>query len=329
MMLPIDFEDNPLVPAIIQDDITRDVLMVGFMNLLAFEKTQDTGFVHFWSRSRNQLWKKGETSGHTQEVVSMAVNCEDNSLLILVIQKGAVCHTGHSSCFYRQILPDGTLVETSDPVFDPAEVYQSQHPTEIARRNRMKQQRREGTWFIGAWYGAYEYLAREPLQDVSKTSKLLHDDVWPFARIAEEMDELAGVLSGEHRHSGDMEQDVILEGSQVLYWLNLLGIGTGQEWDRDLDLENVMFPPDHFNDPSDSPAQMLREAAATWRFAEARLEAEQGDYMEQLMEDLSSSYWLVARAVAPIVEPSRLVEHDLDELQSKPYLADYFASVDN
>lgn len=123
---PVDFEANPLVPVVIQDDATRDVLMVGFMNQLAFERTQETGLVHFWSRSRNKLWKKGETSGHTQQVVSMSVNCENNSLLVQVIQQGAVCHTGHTTCYYRQVLPDGTLFETSDPVFDPDTVYSDQ-----------------------------------------------------------------------------------------------------------------------------------------------------------------------------------------------------------
>ncbi|MEZ4665751.1 MAG: phosphoribosyl-AMP cyclohydrolase [Thermomicrobiales bacterium] len=148
MTLPIDFDAHPLIPAVIQDDVSRDVLMVGFMNRLAFEKTQETGFVHFWSRSRGKLWKKGETSGHTQEVVSIAVNCEDNSVLIQVIQNGAVCHTGHTTCFFRQVLPDGTLFETSDPVFDPNEVYET-------RRDRVVEDHLAS---IQRWFGAYEYL---------------------------------------------------------------------------------------------------------------------------------------------------------------------------
>ncbi len=329
MSLPIDFDANPLVPAVIQDDASRDVLMIGFMNRLAYEKTIETGFVHFWSRSRNELWKKGETSGHTQEVVSMAINCEDNSLLVQVVQTGAVCHTGHPTCFYRQILPDGTLFETSDPVFDPAVVYQAEHPAETARKQRKKRQQIEGTWFIGAWYGAYEYLGLQPLQEVSETSRLLHEHVWPFDRIADELEELAGVLAGEHSHSGNLEQDVILEGSQALYWLNLFAVGTGQEWDRDLQLDNVMYPPHHFTEAGDGTVVSLRKAATTWRQADARLELEQGDYMEELLELLTSAYWLVARAVSPVVDPSRLVDHDLDELRSKPYLADYFSSVDD
>ena len=324
MTLPIDFDVHPLIPTVIQDDATRDVLMIGFMNRLAFEKTMETGFVHFWSRSRNQLWKKGETSGHTQEVISMAVNCEDNSLLIEVIQHGAVCHTGHMTCFYRQVLPDGSLFETSDPVFDPAEVYQVQHSTEAALANSSRPQQ-DDTGFIASWFGAYEYLARHPLQDVSTTSRLLHEKTQPFDRIADEMDELAGVLAGEHSHSGSLVQDVILEGSQVLYWLNLLAIGTGKSWDRDLQLDNVFLAPQPVDERTESIVAGLRAAATDWRQADGRFRED--TLREQLIGELSSGYWLVSRAVSPIVAPSSLVKHDLEELRAKPYLTDYFSAA--
>lgn len=324
MTLPIDFDVHTLIPAVIQDDATRDVLMIGFMNRLAFEKTMDTGFVHFWSRSRNQLWKKGETSGHTQEVVSMAVNCEDNSLLIEVIQHGAVCHTGHMTCFYRQVLPDGSLFETSDPVFDPARVYQGQDSDEAALANSIRQQQ-DDTSFITSWFGAYEYLARHPLQDVSTTSRLLHEKTRPFERIADEMEELAGVLAGEHSHSVSLVQDVILEGSQVLYWLNLLAIGTGTSCDGDLRLVNVFLAPQAVDERTESIVAKLRAAAADWRQSDAWIQ--EGNVREQLIEELSSAYRLVSHAVSPIVAPSSLVEHDLQELRAKPYLADYFSAT--
>lgn len=315
MTLPIDFEANPLIPAVIQDDASGDVLMVGFMNQLAYELTQETGFVHFWSRSRNALWKKGETSGHTQEVISIALNCEANSLLIQVLQQGAVCHTGHTTCYYRQILPDGSLLETSDPVFDPNDIYESVHSADASQ-------------IVSVWFGAYEYLARHPLQDVSRTSQLLHNGVLPSARIADEMDELAGVLAGEHSHSGDLIQDVILEGSQVLYWLNVLAIGLEQTWDGRLGLECAMGTPHSAYEPKDASVRKLRAAAATWRLAEGRYGEKQSGDMDELLEELSSAYRLVSQVVSPIVAPSRLVEHDLEELQSKLYLADYFSSVE-
>jgi phosphoribosyl-AMP cyclohydrolase len=319
MNFPFDFEANPLIPAVIQDDVSRDVLMVGFMNRLAFEKTQETGFVHFWSRSRNQLWKKGETSGHTQEVVSMAINCEENSLLIQVTQTGAVCHTGHTTCYYRQILPDGELFETSDPVFDPAAVYQVAPNTETARTTSAS--------MIGAWYGAYEYLAQQPLQNVSGTSRLLHDRVLPFERIADELDELAGVLAGEHSHSGDLKQDVVLEGSQVLYWLNLLAIGTSKSWDRHLQLDVTLFSLDQESERSEQTISDLRAAARRWRAENSLHQEGQGLNGEEFTKRLSGAYQIVSRAVSPVVEPAALVEHDIGELQSKSYLADYFGSV--
>ncbi len=328
MTIPIDFEANPLIPAVIQDDASGEVLMVGFMNQLAFEKTQETGFVHFWSRSRNALWKKGETSGHTQEVISIALNCEANSLLIMAIQNGAVCHTGHTTCYYRQILPDGTLFETSDPVFDPNEVYESAPPSEQNQLNRSKAEHGAATVPIGSWFGAYEYLARQPLQDVSRTSRLLHDGALPFNRVADELVELADVLAGKHRHSGDLEQDVLLEGSQVLYWLNLVAIGLSQTWDTDLDLASVMFPPLDFYESTVPQVKELRKAAARWRTADAQFEKAHSDSHAELVAELSGAYWLVSRAVAPIVKPIQLVRRDLAELETKPYLADYFSSVE-
>ncbi len=325
MTLPIDFEMNPLVPAVIQDDASGDVLMVGFMNQLAYEQTQETGFVHFWSRSRNTLWKKGETSGHTQEVISIALNCEANSLLIQVLQKGAVCHTGHTTCYYRQILPDGSLLETSDPVFDPKDVYEAVHPANDAGT---RHQQWVNARLVATWFGAYEYLAQQPLQDVSRTSRLLHDGSLPFARIADEIDELAGVLAGEHSHSGDLIQDVILEGSQVLYWLNVLAVNLKQKWDGILELERVMTTQFSTDESVDANIKNLREAAEVWRLAEAQSGELRSDTAKILLEELSGAYQLVARVVSPIVEPSRLIEHDLEELRSRPYLADYFSSVE-
>jgi phosphoribosyl-AMP cyclohydrolase len=315
MNLPIDFEANPLIPAIIQDDATRDVLMLGFMNQLAFERTLETGYVHFWSRSRNKLWKKGETSGHTQEVVSMAINCEDNSLLVQVIQKGAVCHTGHTTCYYRQVLPDGSLFETSDPVFDPADIYAPD--TERSRESSSSE--------IGTWYGAYEYLAQHPLQQVSGTSRLLHEKAQPFGRVADELEELAGALSGEHSHSGDPLKDSILEGSQVFYWLNVLAVGFQLAWDRDLNLAQVVATSGAATG-QDSPVHDLRESTEKWRAFECQnLENVSAQDWVQVLRD---TYRLVALAVAPVVQPIQLIRSDLRELRSKSYLADYFASTD-
>ena len=109
----LTFDANGLVPAIVQDADTKAVLMLGFMNRESLARTNETGRVTFWSRSRGELWEKGATSGNTLHVVSIAKNCEANSLLVLARPAGPTCHTGHESCYYRPLdfaadLPDGT-----------------------------------------------------------------------------------------------------------------------------------------------------------------------------------------------------------------------------
>ena len=94
-----------LVPAVIQDDQSNEVLMVGFMNEEALHRTRETGFATFFSRSRNTLWTKGETSGNRLEVVSMLADCDDDTVLVRVrrLGEGMVCHTGQRTCFFRRI----------------------------------------------------------------------------------------------------------------------------------------------------------------------------------------------------------------------------------
>jgi phosphoribosyl-AMP cyclohydrolase len=120
----IDFsKGDGLVPAVIQDWKTGEVLMVGYMNAESWAQTLATGKVCFWSRSRRRLWMKGETSGHIQKVKEIYVDCDQDALLLKIEQVGgATCHTGHRSCFYRRI-QDGELVEVDTRVFDPKEVY--------------------------------------------------------------------------------------------------------------------------------------------------------------------------------------------------------------
>jgi phosphoribosyl-AMP cyclohydrolase len=111
-----------LVPAIVQDADDGTVLMVGYMNELAFEKTIETGKATFWSRSRQKLWVKGESSGHFQEVREIFVDCDLDTVLVKVRQVGAACHEGYRSCFYRKIENQG-LRTIGERLFDPKEVY--------------------------------------------------------------------------------------------------------------------------------------------------------------------------------------------------------------
>ena len=120
----IDFaKAGGLIPAIVQDWKTGEVLMVAYMNADSWAKTRETGKACFWSRSRNKLWLKGETSGHVQRVKEVYLDCDNDALLLKVEQVGgAACHTGFRSCFYRRI--EGDRLEISgERVFDPKEVY--------------------------------------------------------------------------------------------------------------------------------------------------------------------------------------------------------------
>ena len=120
----IDFERGQgLVPTIVQDWRTGEVLMVAYMNAASWAKTQETGKACFWSRSRQNLWLKGETSGHVQIVKEAYLDCDSDALLLKVEQVGgAACHTGYRTCFYRQIV-NGRAVAKGERVFDPKEVY--------------------------------------------------------------------------------------------------------------------------------------------------------------------------------------------------------------
>ena len=120
----LKFDRQGLIPAVIQDDVTNEVLLVAFMNEEALQRTRETGYTHFFSRSRNKIWRKGEQSGNVQEVRGIFLNCEENSLLIRVVQHGgAACHDGYKSCYYRSLLPNDTYQVVAERVFDPVEVY--------------------------------------------------------------------------------------------------------------------------------------------------------------------------------------------------------------
>lgn len=104
------FDANGLIAAIAQDAHTKEVLMLAWMNREALEKTIETGQAHYWSRSREELWHKGATSGAIQIIQEIHIDCDQDAVLLLIDQKrGNACHTGRKSCFYRLILPDNTL----------------------------------------------------------------------------------------------------------------------------------------------------------------------------------------------------------------------------
>jgi len=105
MEIPVTlkFNQQGLIPAIVQDAASGEVLMLAYMNTYSLEKTLETGYTHFWSRSRNCLWKKGETSGNVQRVIALFYDCDADALLVKVDQTGPACHTGNRSCFFRNL----------------------------------------------------------------------------------------------------------------------------------------------------------------------------------------------------------------------------------
>ncbi len=119
----LKYNAEGLIPAVIQDVETKRVLMVAYMNADAVAATIETGKTNFWSRSRQKYWVKGESSGHTQDVQSIRIDCDLDTLVIEVTQHGAACHKGYYSCFYRKLNDDCTWDVTDERVFNPDDVY--------------------------------------------------------------------------------------------------------------------------------------------------------------------------------------------------------------
>jgi len=233
----LKFDRQGLLPVVIQDDTSNTVLMVAFMSEEALRLTRATGYTHFYSRSRNAIWRKGEQSGHVQAVRAIFVNCEENSLLIRVQQvEDAACHMGYRSCYYRQLLPNDTYETVAERVFDPEVVYspigESSPLPEVSSNifpiaidytipDKKLNYQLETT--MRQLYNAYLYLRDHDLSEQSNTSYLLQERSphYLITRLADELQELADVQIGEHVHAG-REPDTILEASQVGYWLLLI-----------------------------------------------------------------------------------------------------------
>ncbi len=121
----LDFEKSDgLVPAIVQDYKTGEILMLAYMNEEAWNRTLETGEAHYWSRSREQLWHKGGTSGHIQKIKEIRIDCDNDAILLKVEQVGgAACHTGYRSCFHKRLEGDGNVSICGEKIFDPKKVY--------------------------------------------------------------------------------------------------------------------------------------------------------------------------------------------------------------
>lgn len=120
----LKFDANGLIPAIIQDCDTGEVLMMAYMNRTSLEETLRTGKTHFWSRSRQKYWMKGESSGHTQDVQEVSIDCDADTILIKARQHGAACHEGYKNCFFRKYdAASGEWKVAAQQLVDPKSVY--------------------------------------------------------------------------------------------------------------------------------------------------------------------------------------------------------------
>jgi len=125
VMIELDFsKGDGLLPAIAQDYNTGKVLMLAYINRASWEKTLETGDAHYWSRSRQELWHKGGTSGHVQKIKEIYADCDNDTVVFKVEQiGGAACHTGYETCFHKKVGRDGSVTVVGEQIFDPEKVY--------------------------------------------------------------------------------------------------------------------------------------------------------------------------------------------------------------
>jgi phosphoribosyl-AMP cyclohydrolase len=327
----LKFDRQGLIPVVIQDNASEEVLMVAFMNEEAFRLTRETGYTHFFSRSRNTIWRKGEQSGNVQEVRDVFVNCEENSLLIRVVQHGeAACHTGYRSCYYRRVLSDDTYEIVAERIFDPDVVYgvASSHSEDGKGSTHQPQGKdtapqtslnvpkpmtsivQELEMEMRQLYGVYLFLRDHDLSEESNTSRLLqeHSQSYLVARLADELQELADVQSGEHVHSG-REPDTILEGSQVGYWLFLLASTCNVRYDDFMPHAAIFNGYDEHADDSDEKVIELRQECLDM-LAESK--------PPTIVRGLQLGFGLIGWACAKAgVSPLAPTEFDLEQMRRK------------
>ena len=125
MIIELDFsKGNGLLPAVVQDYLSGKVLMLAYINKVSWEKTLETGEAHYWSRSRQEIWHKGDTSGHVQKIKEIYADCDNDTVLFKVEQVGgAACHTGYETCFHQKVGPTGRVTVMGEKIFDPEKVY--------------------------------------------------------------------------------------------------------------------------------------------------------------------------------------------------------------
>jgi len=191
--MQINWQKNPLIPAIAQDYETNEVLMLAYMNEEAYNLTLTTGYAHYFSRSRQRLWKKGESSNHTQEIKDILLDCDADTVVLKIKQNGVACHTGRKSCFFTSVLQDKVILEKE---VDTDAIY----------------------GVVDTLY--HTILERKNSKDTTKswTKKLLNDKKLMLSKIREEADEVCVAIDKES------DEQVIYESADLLYH-TLVGLG--------------------------------------------------------------------------------------------------------
>jgi phosphoribosyl-ATP pyrophosphohydrolase/phosphoribosyl-AMP cyclohydrolase len=189
----IDWNKNPLIPAIAQDASTNEVLMLAYMNKEALELTLSTGYAHYFSRSKQRIWKKGESSGHTQEIVDVLLDCDSDTVVLKINQNGVACHTGRRSCFFTSIKNDKEILAQEVDVNSVYSVVDTLYHTILERKNASQEQK--------SW-----------------TKKLLDNKELLLSKIREEADEVCVAIDKES------DEQVIYESADLLYH-TLVGLG--------------------------------------------------------------------------------------------------------
>ena len=188
----IDWNKTPLIPAIAQEADSGEVLMLAYMNEEAYRLTLETGYAHYFSRSRQRIWKKGESSGHTQRVRDLLIDCDADTILLKVEQKGVACHTGRPSCFFTSVSRNKVIAEKAVDTDAIYSVVDTLYHTILERKSSGG----EKSW----------------------TRKLLNDKELLLCKIREEADELATAIDEES------DEQVIYEAADLLYHA-LVGLG--------------------------------------------------------------------------------------------------------
>ena len=191
--MTINWQKNPLIPAIAQEHQTNEILMLAYMNEEAYNLTLSTGYAHYFSRSKQRIWKKGESSNHTQEVKDILLDCDADTLILKIHQNGVACHTGTISCFFTSVLQNKRVLEQEVDTTAMYGVVDTLYHTVLERKNDTQTKK--------SW-----------------TKKLLNDKELMLSKIREEADEVCVAIDEES------DEQVIYESADLLYH-TVVGLG--------------------------------------------------------------------------------------------------------